>query len=100
VDIGYFKFEEKEIKSWCLVVLPNGSSCDTMIATKNPTNLKSHLQKHHKEIFDQMLELENENKNQNQSLSCNSVLMIVSDNGSNIIQAIRLIGGFCGGLGG
>jgi hypothetical protein len=46
------------------VVLPNGSSCNTMVATKNPTTLKSHLQKHHKEIFDQMIELENENKKQ------------------------------------
>jgi hypothetical protein len=59
----YFKFEENENKSRCLVVLPNGSSCNMMVATKNPTNLKSHLQKHHKEIFDRMIELENENKN-------------------------------------
>jgi hypothetical protein len=52
----HFKFEEKEKMSRCLVVLPNGTSCNVLVATKNPTNLKSHLQKHHKEILDDLIE--------------------------------------------
>jgi hypothetical protein len=58
----YFTFEVKESKSRCIVVLPNGSKCDTLVATKNPTNLKNHLQKHHKEIYDEMIKLEDEHK--------------------------------------
>lgn len=58
----YFKYEEKEKKSRCIVIAPDGSVCSTMVATKNPTNLKSHLQKHHKAVYDEMIELENEQK--------------------------------------
>jgi hypothetical protein len=60
----HFKFEEKEKKSRCLVVLYNGTSCNVLVATKNPTNLKSHLQKHQKEIFDDLIELEIGNEKQ------------------------------------
>jgi len=69
----HFKFEEKDNKSRCLVVLPNGTSCNALVATKNPTNLKSHLQKHHKEIFDNLIELEIENKKWEQNMPNQSI---------------------------
>jgi len=43
----YSKYDEKQDKSRCIVVSLNGSACDVLVATKNPTNLKNHLRTHH-----------------------------------------------------
>jgi hypothetical protein len=38
---------EKENKIHCPAPLSDGSPCSILVATNNPTNLKSYLQKHH-----------------------------------------------------
>ena len=54
----YFKYDEKQDKSRCIVVSSNGSTCDVLVATKNPTNLKNHLRKHHKDIYKELDDIE------------------------------------------
>ena len=50
----YFKYNEQQRKSTCLVVLNDGSVCHKLVATKNPTNLKNHLASHHEDIYKQL----------------------------------------------
>jgi len=54
-----FSYDEKQKKSKCLV-----SDCSMFVATKNPTNLKNHLMKHHRDVYDEMLSVEQEQKTQ------------------------------------
>jgi len=63
----YFKYDEKQDKSRCIVVSSNGSACDVLVATKNATNLKNHLRKHHKDIYKELEDIEKEQKEQSSS---------------------------------
>lgn len=48
----YFSYDAQQRRSRCTVSTPTGSLCNMYVATKNPTNLKNHLQTHHKNIYD------------------------------------------------
>lgn len=63
----YFKYDEKQDKSRCIVVSSKGSACDVLVATKNATNLKNHLRIHHKEIYKELEDIEKEQKEQSRS---------------------------------
>ena len=63
----HFHFDEKVNKSRCLVTLPKGKECGVLVATKNPTNLKNHLLKHHKELYKELMEAEDNEKKQQSS---------------------------------
>jgi hypothetical protein len=60
----HFKYDEQQRKSRCLIMLGNGSVCNKLVATKNPTNLKTHLANHHVVVHK---ELEARGKEENDS---------------------------------
>ena len=46
----HFRFDAVKNQSQCLVMLEN-TQCNKLISGKNTTNLKNHLQSHHKELL-------------------------------------------------
>ena len=50
----YFEEQAEVRKSKCLVTDTNGKVCGHLVAGKNATNLKSHLEVHHSEQFKRM----------------------------------------------
>jgi len=51
----YFSYDEKQNKSKCLI-----SECSMTVATKNATNLKNHLRKHHKDAYEEIAAIDEE----------------------------------------
>lgn len=58
----YFEEQLNLRKSKCLVADEKGKVCGHLVAGKNATNLKSHLEKHHSEVFKKMTENEHERR--------------------------------------
>jgi hypothetical protein len=56
----YFKYDEQMRKCTCLVAKADGRLCSSLLATKNPTNLKNHLKSHHSTQYDEISALEAE----------------------------------------
>lgn len=58
----YFEDRPEIQKSKCMVVDEKGKPCAHLVAGKNATNLKSHLQARHAEEFKKLMENKKEKK--------------------------------------
>ena len=59
---SYFEDRPDIHKSKCIVLDENGKQCGHLVAGKNATNLKSHMQVRHSELYEQLLINERDKK--------------------------------------